>query len=371
MGERIRALVVKEFFQIARDQRTLAIILVQPMLMLFLFGYAINTTVDHIPTVIADQVRDQRSRDFVRAVVNTGYFDVVGDVSDAGVARSAIDSGEAKVAFVIPPTFGADALAGRPAQVQALIDGSDPNVAQTALLTANTLAQARGVQLLAESTGRSISPPLDLRPNILYNPGLQSANFMIPGLIGVILQIQAVLLTAFAVVRERERGTLEQLSVTPIRPTEMILGKLLPYVAIAFAQVGATLLIGTLWFGVPINGSLLLLMLLSLLFLIGALGIGLLISTVSRTQAQAMQTTMLTVMPAFIISGFMFPRESMPHAIRVLSYILPLTYFLEILRGIILKGIGLEYLYGQALALLVFAIVIAALSVIRFRRSLE
>lgn len=371
MWERIRALLIKEFIQIVRDPRTLTIIMVQPIMMLFLFGYAINTTVDHIQTVIADETRDQRSRDFVRAAVNTGYFDVVADVPDARAARAAIDSGEAKVAFIIPPTFGADTLAGRTAQVQALIDGSDPNVAQTALLTASTLAQARGVQLLAESAGRPVSSPLDLRPTILYNPGLQSVNFMIPGLIGVILQIQAVLLTSFAVVRERERGTLEQLVVTPIRPVELIMGKLVPYIIIAFVQVSVCLVVGALWFGVPINGSLLLLMFLSLLFLIGALGLGLLISTVSRTQGQAMQTTMLTIMPAFLISGFMFPRESMPQAIQLLSYVLPLTYYLQVLRGIILKGIGLEFLYGQAIALLIFAVVISALSVFRFRRSLE
>ncbi len=371
MVERIRALVIKEFIQIIRDPRTLIIILVQPIMMLFLFGYAINTTVDHIATVVADETRDQRSRDFVRAAVNTGYFDVVADVPDARAARAAIDSGEAKVAFVIPPTFGADTLAGQPAQVQALIDGSDPNVAQTALLTASTLAQVRGVQLMAQSLGRSVNPPLDLRPNILYNPGLLSVNFMIPGLIGVVLQVQAVLLTSFAVVRERERGTLEQLVVTPIRPVELIIGKLLPYVFIAFAQVGLCLIIGTLWFRVPINGSLLLLLLMSLLFLIGALGLGLLISTISRTQGQAMQTTMFTVMPTFLITGFMFPRESMPQVIRLLSYILPLTYYLQVLRGIILKGVGLEYLYGQALALLIFAVIIATLSVVRFHRSLE
>lgn len=371
MLERIRALVIKEFIQVRRDPRTLAIIMVMPLMQLVLFGYAINTTVDHLPTVVADQTRDQRSRDFVRAAVNTGYFDVVGDVPDAGAARSAIDSGAAKVAFVIPPNFGANTLAGRTAQVQVLIDGSDPNVAQTALLTASTLAQVRGVQLISENLGRSITPPLDLRPNILYNPGLLSVNFMIPGLIGIVLQTQAVLLTSFAVVRERERGTMEQLVVTPIRAAELIIGKILPYVAIAFAQVAIALAVGTLWFGVPINGSLLLLLALSLVFLFGALGMGLLISTVSHNQAQAMQTTFLTILPAILISGFMFPRESMPTFIRLLSYGIPLTYFLQILRGIILKGVGLEYLYEQVLALLVFGLVIATLSIVRFHRSLE
>ena len=371
MLERIRALIVKEFIQIVRDPRTLSIVLIQPLMMLLLFGYALNTTVDHIPTAVADQVRDQRSRDLVRSLTNTGYFDLVAEVPHAGAARDAIDSGVAKVAFVIPPDFGADILSGQPAQVQVLIDGSDPNVAQTALLTASSIAQARGLQLLGQSLGRPIRPSLDLRPTVLYNPGLLSANFMIPGLIGVILQIQAVLLTSFAIVRERERGTLEQLIVTPIHSAELIIGKLLPYVVIAFIQIGAALLMGRLVFGVPINGSLTLLMLLSLVFLFGALGMGLLISTISRNQAQAMQITMLTVMPAMLISGFMYPRESMPRIVQILSYVIPLTYFLQMLRGVILKGIGLEYLFSQVAALMVFGLVIAVLSIVRFRRTLE
>lgn len=371
MLERIRALMIKEFIQILRDPRTLALILVMPVTQLILFGYAINTTVDHIPTAIADQAGDQRSRDFVRGLATTGYFDVVVEVPHAGAARDAVDSGIAKVAFVIPPSFSADVLAGRPAQVQALIDGSDPNIAQTALLTANTVAQVRGMELLGQTVGRPLRPAFDLRPTVLYNPGLLSANFMIPGLIGIVLQMQAVLLTSFAVVRERERGTLEQLIVTPIRPAELIIGKILPYIVIAFAQVGLTLVVGSLVFGVPINGSVALLLLLSLLFLFGALGMGLLISTISRNQAQAMQTTMLTILPAMLISGFMFPREAMPQIVQILSYAIPLTYFLQVLRGIILKGVGLEYLFGQVVALAIFALVIATMSVVRFRRSLE
>lgn len=371
MLERTVALIVKEFTQIRRDPRTLIIILVMPIMQLLLFGYAINTTVDHIPAAVADLAGDQRSRDFVRALTNTGYFDIVAEVTDAGAARAAVDSGVAKVAFIIPASFGVDILAGRPAQIQTLIDGSDPNVAQTALLISDAVGQVRGLDQLAQSLGRPVRPALDLRPTVLYNPGLLSVNFMIPGLIGIVLQMQAVLLTSFAVVRERERGTLEQLIVTPIRPAELIIGKILPYVVIAFAQVGLALLVGTLWFGVPINGSLLLLLGLSLIFLFGALGMGLLISTISRNQAQAMQTTMLTILPAILISGFMFPRESMPGFVQLLSYAIPLTYFLQVLRGIILKGIGLEYLYGQVLALIVFGLVIATLSVVRFHKSLE
>lgn len=370
MWARINALIRKEFIQIVRDRRTLALVLVMPVMQLILFGYAINTTVDHIPTVIADAANDQRSRDLIQAIANTGYFDVVGTVGDSRAAREAIDAGRAKVAFVIPPEFSTNVLAGRPGQVQALIDGSDPNVASTALLSAETLARARGVELASQAAGRPPPAAIDLRPTVLYNPGMQSVNFMIPGLVGIVLQMQAVMLTAFAIVRERERGTLEQLIVTPIRPFELMAGKMLPYVAIAFAQVGTALAVGTFWFGVPIRGSLVQLMALSLLFLVGALGMGLLISTVSRTQTQAMQTTLFTMLPSFLISGFVFPREAMPELIYALSHLIPLTYFLQILRGTILKGVGVEYLWADIWPLALFGAVIVALSVTRFRRSL-
>ncbi|MBI4213808.1 MAG: ABC transporter permease [Chloroflexi bacterium] len=368
MGSRLRALMRKEFIQMVRDRRTLAIILVMPVMQLVLFGYAINQTVDHIATVVADASKDVRSREFIQSLANTGYFTVIGDVGDAGAARRAIDEGAARVAFVIPSEFGANTLAGRLAQVQVLIDGSDPSVAQTALLTAETLARARGIELAA--AGRTASSAIDLRPTVLYNPSMQSVNFMIPGLIGLVLQTQAVLLTTFAIVRERERGTFEQLIVTPIRPMELMIGKILPYVGVAFLQVGVALAVGTFWFGVPFHGSLALLLALSLLFLLGALGIGLLISTVTSNQTQGMQLAMFTILPGVLLSGFMFPREAMPGVLQAISSLIPLTYFLQVLRGTILKGVGLEALWPQALYLAVFALAICTLSVLRFRRSL-
>ena len=348
-----------------RDRRTLALILVMPIMQLFLFGYAINQTVDHLATVVSDASNDARSREFVQSLANTGYFTIIGGVSDAGAARRAIDDGTAKVAFVIPSDFGTNALAGRPAQVQVLIDGSDPSVAQTALLTAETLARALSVQLVGLAGGA-----LDLRPTVLYNPGMQSVNFMIPGLIGLVLQTQAVLLTTFAIVRERERGTFEQLIVTPIRPMELMIGKIFPYVVVAFVQITVALAVGTFWFQVPFHGSLLLLLGLALLFLLGALGIGLLISTVTSNQTQGMQLAMFTMLPGILLSGFMFPREAMPLPLQALSSLIPLTYFLQVLRGTILKGVGMEALWPQAVYLAVFAAAIVAFSVFRFRRSL-
>ncbi|TAK24422.1 MAG: ABC transporter permease [Chloroflexota bacterium] len=370
MFARIWALIGKEFIQVVRDRRTLAMALVMPIMQLILFGYAVNTTVDHIATIVVDQSMDVRSRDFIHSIANTGYFDIVGSAEHAGAARRAIDTGTAKVAFIFPPDFGRESLAGRSAQVQVLIDGSDPNTATTALLSAEALARVRGIELLGATMGRTPTMPIDNRPTVLYNPSLRSVNFMVPGLIGMILQTQAVMLTAFAIVRERERGTLEQLIVTPIRPFELMAGKIIPYVIIAFAQIGVALIVGRFWFQVPFNGDLGLLLALSLLFLLGALGMGMMISTVSRTQAQAMQATLFTLLPSIIISGFMFPREAMPPVIASLSYVLPLTYYLQILRGTIVKGVGLDLLWPQVIPLLVFAVVISVLSTVRFRRSL-
>lgn len=376
LSSRILPIMRKEFIQIRRDPRTLAIMLMVPALQMFLLGYAVTTNVDHIATVVYDQAMDSQSRGFIRSFTNTEYFTVVGQVSSLREARQAIDSGTARVAFVIPPDFSRNLDAGRPAQVQMMVDGSDPNTASTALFTATAIAQARAadrLQGLMSRLGlsRSADIPIEIRPDILYNPSMQSVNFMIPALVGLIIQIQAVILTAFAIVREREKGTLEQLIVTPIKPWELMAGKILPYVLISFGQVSAALLVGTLWFRVPIAGSLPLLLALSVVFLVGSLGIGLFVSTVSRTQSQALQMSVLIVVPSFVLSGFVFPREAMPPILYYLGYLMPLTYFLRILRGIFLKGIGLEYLWFEALLLTVFGLVVFAMSARRFQKKLE
>ena len=373
---RVWAIIRKEFIQVARDPRTLAIILAMPVMQLVLLGYAMNTIVDHIEAVVSDQAMDERSRALVQAFASTSYFEIVGYVGGPDEARRAVDRGDAKVAFVIPPDFSANLRAGRPGQVQMLIDGSDPNIAQTALFGGDAVARARSADLLATSLQRAggaggLAMPIDLRPTVLYNPSLESVNFMIPGLVGMILQMQGFILTAFAIVRERERGTLEQLIVTPIKPWELMLGKILPYVFIAFVNVGVVLAVGLLWFRIEFVGSLVLLLALSVVFLLGALGVGLLISTVSRTQTQAMQTAMFIMLPSFILSGFFFPREAMPTLIYYLSYLVPLTYFLQIIRGIILKGSVLGDLWAQVVPLAVFGALVFGISAIRFRKSME
>src|SRR6266446_6709695 len=359
MIARVWSIVAKEFIQIRRDPRTLAIVLVMPLMQLVLFGYAINTAVDHIATIVYDQAQDAQSRSFLSSFFNTGYFDPTGQAASLEEVRQAIDAGRARVGIVVPPDFSHDMLAGRPAQAQVLVDGSDPNTAQTALLVAGTLAQ------------RGTSAAIDVRPVVLYNPGMQSINFMIPGLLGLILQFQTLLLTAFAVVRERERGTLEQLVVTPVKPWELMLGKILPYVAIAFANVFLASAIGRFWFGVEFAGSFALLLALAALFLLSSLGLGLLVSTVSQTQTQAMQLALFIMLPSIILSGFVFARENMPHPIRELGLLIPLTYFLQILRGVILKGVGVEVLWPQVLALLIFGVAVFGLSANRFRKTLD
>jgi len=355
---RVWSIVAKEFIQIRRDPRTLAIVLVMPLMQLVLFGYAINTAVDHIATIVFDQAQDAQSRGFLNSFFNTGYFDPTGQAGSLEQVRQAIDAGRARVGIVVPPDFSHDLVAGRPPKAQVLVDGSDPNTAQTALLVAGTLAQ-RG--------GQSI----DVRPVVLYNPSMQSINFMIPGLLGLILQFQTLLLTAFAVVRERERGTLEQLVVTPIKSWELMLGKILPFVVVAFGNVLLASAIGRFWFGVEFAGNYLLLLALAGLFVLSSLGLGLLISTVSQTQAQAMQMALFVMLPSIILSGFVFPREGMPHPIRELGLLIPLTYFLQILRGIILKGVGVEVLWPEVLALAAFGVIVFGLSANRFRKTLD
>lgn len=376
MNTRILPIIRKEFIQIRRDPRTLVIMLVVPALQMLLLGYAVTTNVDHIPTVVYDQAMDSRSRGFVRAFANTEYFEILDEVGSQAEVRAAVDSGRAKVAFVIPPDFSHNLDAGRPAQIQLVVDGSDPTTASTALFTATAIAQARSASevqgfLARAGLARTVEMPIEIRPSILYNPSMQSVNFMIPALIGLIIQIQAVILTAFAIVREREKGTLEQLIVTPIKPWELMVGKIVPYVLIAFCQVAVALLVGTLWFRVEMAGSLALLLTLSVVFLAGSLGIGLFISTVSKTQSQALQMAMLLVVPSFVLSGFVFPREAMPEILYYLGYVIPLTYFLAILRGLFLKGIGLEYLWPQALLLAVFGLAVFTMSARRFQKKLE
>ena len=375
MNSRILSIIRKEFIQIGRDPRTLAIMVLMPAVQIFLLGYVVTTTVNHISTVVFDQAKDGQSRAFLQAFTNTEYFTLVGQVASHDEARAAIDGGSAKVAFIVPPDFSRNMDSGKPAYVQLVVDGSDPNTASTALFTATAITQARAASEVQDRLSRvgltrAMEMPIEIRPNILYNPSMQSVNFFVPALIGLIIQVQAVILTATSIVREREKGTLEQLIVTPIKPWELMVGKIAPFVLVSFVQVSVAMLVGTLWFKVEIAGSLPLLMLLSVVFLIGCLGMGLFISTVSKTQNQAMMMAVMTMVPSMMLSGFMFPREAMPAILYYLGYLIPLTYFTSILRGIFLKGIGMEYLWFEALLLTIFGLVVFGMSARRFQKKL-
>jgi ABC-2 type transport system permease protein len=372
MFSRIAAIVRKEFIQIRRDRRTLAIVLVLPVMQLLLLGYGINTVVDHLPTIVLDEARDADSRALVAAFQNSGYFDVVGYARSRPEIAAAIDAGQAKVGLLLPPDFGDQVVGGKVGLVQLMVDGSDPNIAQTALFAAGVVAQAHSASVtsdLVQRVGHATAPGgIELRPTVLYNPSMLSANFMVPGIIGMIMQFQTLILTAFAVVRERERGTLEQLIVTPIRPWELMLGKLLPYTVTSSVGAAVALIAGRLLFGVEIAGSITLLVLLSLLFLLGSLGLGLLISTVSQTQGQAIQIALFVMLPTLLLSGFMFPRETMPWIVQKIGLAIPLTYYLQILRGIMLKGVGLNVLWTSAVPLAVLSLAVFALSAQRFQK---
>jgi ABC-2 type transport system permease protein len=372
---RLRAIVRKELIQIQRDRLTLALVVGIPVVELLMFGYALNAVTDHIAMVVYDQSGTATSRRFAAVFENSSYFDIHAWVRSREEAMQAIDSGNAEVALIIPPDFADDVLGGRQATAQMIVDGSDPSVAQTALFSGGLVAQAQSAEVTLETlarTGLTASRGgIDLRPVVLYNPRMVSVKFMVPGLIGIILQLQAVLLTALAIVRERERGTLEQLIVSPVRSLELMLGKVLPNVVLCLASTAMTLVVARVLFGIVVQGSVVELFVLTLPFLFGSLGIGLAISVVARSQAQALQMTMFTLLPSILLSGFLYARDSMPFIFRGISLLIPMTYFLQILRGVILKGIGISVLWPQALALTVFALFILAVSIRRFRKTVE
>lgn len=373
MLNRVLAILRKEFIQIRRDPRTLAVMFLIPIVQLLLLGYAATTDVDHIPTAVLDRDNTPQSRELIDAYRASAYFDIRFYVEREEELARLIDSGAARAAIIVPAGYAADLAREHRAQIGVIIDGSDPNVANTALSAATSVGQAKGAEIVREflRIDPEAQPGIEVRPRVWYNPELSSANFMIPGLIGTIMQLLTVFLTAMAVVRERERGTLEQLIVTPLRPGELIVGKLVPYVIIAFVDTLEILALGVWWFGVPIHGSIPLLLALAGLGLMTSLGLGLLISTVSNTQQEAMLLSYFIMLPSIFLSGFIFPREAMPQALQLLSYGVPLTYFLIIVRSIILKGVGLELLASEVAIMAVFGVSILGLAALRFHKRLE
>ncbi len=373
MKQRLLSLIRKEFIQIMRDPRTLVLTLIYPVAMLFLLGYAITNDVRNIPLAVLDRDHTSLSRALLDAYRSSDYFKLEYYITSEDEMNYLIESNQARAAIIIPPNYGRDIVAGRVGQVAFIIDGSDPNVAGTALTAAIMVGQSQATKIVASRTMRppQTQLPIDVRTQVWYNPGMITAYYMIPALIGMILQFLTTFLTSTSIVRERERGTIEQLIVTPIRSWELVAGKMLPYVLIAFFDMIEILVVGVLLFNVPINGSLILLLILSCLFLITTLGIGLLISTVANTQQEAMLTTMFTLLPSIFLSGFMFPLAAMPTFLQAVSYAIPLRYFLIITRGIVLKGTGAGVLMPEILALCFFAMLVMAATALRFRKQLD
>mgnify|MGYP001553412209 CR=1 FL=1 len=357
----------KEFLQLRRDRLTIAMMVGLPAIQLLLFGYAIQTEVRHLPTVVLDGSRTPESRALVVRMINTGNFDLAAQVPDRDAVRRWIESGRAAAAIVIPPTYAVDLKRGRGAEAQVIVDAADPMSSSAALFGAQLAGEA---EALAWSRMRG-PPPVQVHVRPWYNPGQRSAVYIVPGIIGVLLSMTLVLITSVSIVREREKGTLEQLIVTPIGKLRIMIGKLAPFVIVGYVQITVILLLGIVLFQVPVAGSVVLLYLLALPFIVANLGIGLLLSTLVRTQSQAMQLGFLFLLPNILLSGFMFPRAAMPVIAQWLSAALPLTYFLDILRGILVKGVAPGTLVPEAIVLALFAVGTIAVSVRRFAKTIE
>ena len=374
---RFRAMIKKEIIQMLRDPRTLFMIFIMPILQLMLMGYANNSDVKNISTVVFDQSNTTESRDLISAFKSTEYYAFNYIATSDTEVNNLIQGGQAKVGIIIPPDYSSQLAAGKSAQVLVLIDGSDPTIASSTLSAAQLAGQARGAKILAKtlssrgSTLGTNASPVDVRTRVLYNPDLLGAYNIVPGLIAIILFQTTVNLTAMSIVRERERGTIEQLIVTPIRNWELVLAKIIPYILVSFANTILILVIGTFWFQVPIRGSLVLLFVLTGLYLLPNLGLGLLISTMAKTQQQAQMMTMPIMLPSMMLSGFIFPMASLPLFLQAVGYMLPLTYFIIILRSLVIKGAGLELLIPQTFVLIGFSIVLLTLAALRFKKSLD
>jgi ABC-2 type transport system permease protein len=351
-----------------RDRLTIGMVFMLPLVQLLLFGYAIQTEVRHIPTVVFDQSATSDSRDLLEAFQASGFFDITGTAGSYREVTQMIDSGKARVGIIFPPDFAVSLKRGEPAAVQVLVDASDSMVSNSAIATANSIGLLKSQQVIARKA-RIAGPPYDIRVRPWYNPDGITAYYMVPAILGIIVTMTMVMMTAMAIVRERERGTLEQLIVTPVRPFELMIGKIVPNILLGYTQITVALLVGSLIFHVPIRGSLLELYLLTLFFITASLGIGILISNMAKTQMQAFQMSFFVLLPSIMLSGFLFPREAMPVIIQYIGNLLPLTYYLVIIRGIVLKGIGVAYLVPQVLALLVFSILLIAVSTARFKKK--
>ncbi|MBN1398190.1 MAG: ABC transporter permease [Bacteroidetes bacterium] len=371
----ILPIVHKEFRQIIRDKRILGILLFLPAAMLLMFGYALNFDVKNTSMAVYDEDQSSDSRDFIQQFFTSDYFLKVRTLSSKAEINNLLDGEHVRVVLVVPSEFSKDIQQGKSTNVQIIVDGANSNAAATVLGYINAIIQQYSLKVMAESFmrigGRQVTMPIDFQPRVWYNPELKSAKFLVPGLIAFILMITTVISTALAVVRERELGTMEQIMVSPIRPIELILGKTIPYVVISLFATITILLFGYILFDVSIKGSIFLLSVITLIFLFGGLGLGMLISTIVETQQLAfMVAVIVSMLPTFILSGFVFPIRNMPVFIQVITYIIPARYFLSALRAVILKGAGLSAFWDDAIFLTIYAAVMIVVSSLRMRKFL-
>ncbi|MEO8596133.1 MAG: ABC transporter permease [Candidatus Solibacter sp.] len=372
---RTRAICVKELHHITRDARSLGLALMLPVLMLLLFGYALSLDVDRIPTVIYDQDHSAQSRELVRQFQGSRFFDIRGTTDNYASIEHGINRGQVLMAVVIPLDYGRDLTAGREAQVQLLLDGSDPNTGSIALGYAESLVRTYSADIrtsaMNQRAGEHLTPPVDARLRVWYNSSLESKNYVVPGLIAVVLQIIAALLTSLTIAREWDMGTMEQILSTPLRPAEMVLGKMAAYFGVGLADATIALLVGIFVFRVPMRGSLLLMVLSVCVFLFGALFWGIFISAAAKTQVAAYQAGILSsFLPAFLLSGFVYSIETMPWVIQVITHIIPARYVVTILKGIFLKGVGLSVLWGELGFLALYALIVFLLATRKLSQKL-
>jgi ABC-2 type transport system permease protein len=383
MVQRLKSMLIKEFIQAFRDPRMRILLFVPPILQLIIFGYAANTDIRNIPLAVYDLDRTPASREMVDRFSSSGYFTISRIATDLRQIRRWIDAGNVSAALQINPGFSREVRQTQGSSIQLIVDGTDSNTASVITGYAQAIVAQYSREWLQARLDNTPNLPaalqrpllriggIEVRSRAFFNPNLESRNFYVPGIIALLIMLITLLLTCMSVVREREIGTMEQLIVSPIRPLELILGKTIPFALIGYVDVALVTVVGVSLFGVPIRGSFLLLLAATTLYLLSSLGIGLFISTISRTQQQAMMSMFFFFMPAILLSGFIFPIANMPEAVQVLTYANPLRYFLIIIRGIFLKGIGLNVLWPQMVGLAILGVVLFTFSSLRFRKRLE
>lgn len=370
--ERLRHMIRKEFIQVFRNSKMRAIVLVMPLVQSMVFGYAVTTDVRQVETAIYDQDQTPESRDLVDRFVHSGYFLVKTRINSDREIDELIDYGKVAAIIRIPPDFSDNIAAGTTATVQIIVDGTDSNTAGVVLNYAGNIVRSDALELLQKRTGNfgKETVGVNLQTRAWFNENLTSRNFYVPGVIAVIVMLVTLLLTSMSVVREKEMGTMEQIVVTPITPLEFILGKTMPSIILGFVNMIFVTLISVFWFDIPVRGSIITLFVANGFYLMTTIGIGLIISTLSETQQQAMMSTFFFYLPAVLLSGFMFPIANMPEVVQAVTYLNPLRYFLVIIRGIFLKGVGVAILWPQIMALLILGILVLTLAVKKFRKNL-